>query len=385
MTTITALGIERTRLDERLAQLKDEYRSVFGEDISIEADDIDGQWVGIEAEHLSDIDQLVEAAYNSLNPQTAIGVALSRLVQLNGIRRIEGLNSLTDVLITGTPDLTINAGSIIQSAVDNTDWVLLNDATIGANGGVVATVQCTKQAAILAEADTLTKIKNPVFGWETVTNPNQSHTIGRAVETDEELRARRRKSTATPAQTPIDAVYGAISNLKGVRLARVYENATNEYDANGMPPHSMHAIVEGGNAADIAQTIWLQKTIGATLLGSEVSTATDIQGLPHPIRFSRPTYVDPYIVVYLKPFAGYPSDAAKLVKDALVAYGLTLNIGETLLNSRLYTPVNEVLHHSIEEIRVGLSYPPILPDDVIPTYDKLIRILTSRVEVVILP
>ena len=89
MTQLTAQGFTRTRLDERLSQLQDAMRAIFGPNINLDPDTMDGQTLGIFAESTSNLDQLAEDVYHSFNPQSATGVALSRLVQLNGIRRIE--------------------------------------------------------------------------------------------------------------------------------------------------------------------------------------------------------------------------------------------------------------------------------------------------------
>lgn len=380
MTQVTSLGFLRTRLDERLDQLKEAYRNIYGQDISIEPDDMDGQFLGILSERLSDLDQLAEDIYNSFNPQLATGVSQSRLVQLNGIRRIAGTYSTADATLNGTPGATVPSGSLVKSTVDNTSWATTADALFDGNGLASVTLKCTSLAAIAASAGTLTKIDTPIYGWFSVTNPNIA-IMGRAEETDEELRIRRRGSTNTPAQCIVDAVYGGLTNLSGVRLARVYENATDTADANGQAAHSIYCVVEGGIAADIASLIWKKKTAGTTTIGALPTTINDSQGIPHVVKFSRPTYSDIYITVNVTKRARYPTDGAARIKAALVAYGLTLGIGEPSLDSRLYTPVNTIPNHYITSIFQGLSASPSSAGNITPTYDGLVRIDASRIVV----
>ena len=381
MTTVSALGFLRTRLDERLAQLVADYQSIFGSDIQVNPDDLDGQLLGIFSERLSDVDQLAEDTYNSLNPNTASGVALSRLVQFNGIRRQAGSYSSADLSLTGTPGVTVPAGSLVKSTVDNSTWSTQNDVTFDGNGLATVTAKCTVMDAVYASAGTLTKIDTPIYGWFTSTNALAA-VVGAAEETDEALRARRKGATNTPAQCITDAVYGALTNLSGVRVARVYENYSDSVDANGQAPHSIYCVVEGGSVADIAAVIWKKKTAGTTMIGSVSQTVVDSQGFNQTVKFSRPTYVNAYITVNVTKRPGYPTDGTARIKAALVAYGLTLNIGDPLLNGRLYTPVNLVPNHAITSILVGTSASPSTEGNLTSGFNQLVSIDPSRIVVV---
>lgn len=48
---------------------------------------------------------------------------------------------------------------------------------------------------------------------------------------------------------------GAIANIAGVTRHKLYENDTGKTDGNGLPPHSISAIVDGGDVTEIAVTI----------------------------------------------------------------------------------------------------------------------------------
>lgn len=55
--------------------------------------------------------------------------------------------------------------------------------------------------------------------------------------------------------TPFAALDGAIANVSGVIRHKLYENDTGSPDANGLPAHSVAAIVDGGDVTAVAQTI----------------------------------------------------------------------------------------------------------------------------------
>ncbi|MBL1494619.1 hypothetical protein ELD59_29920, partial [Klebsiella pneumoniae] len=118
--------------------------------------------------------------------------------------------------------------------------------TIGIDGTVIATATCSVAGAVAAPAGSVNKINTPTRGWVSVTNP-QAATVGVAAETNAELRVRQSQSVALPSLTPFEAVDGAIANISGVTRHKLYENDTDTTDANGLPPHSIAAIVEGGD------------------------------------------------------------------------------------------------------------------------------------------
>jgi hypothetical protein len=69
----------------------------------------------------------------------------------------------------------------------------------------------------------------------------------------------------------------------------VLENFTDVTDVNGLPPHSIEAIVLGGADADIAQVIYETKAAGTRPHGTTFVNITDSSGNPQAIGFSRPT------------------------------------------------------------------------------------------------
>jgi uncharacterized phage protein gp47/JayE len=385
MTQLTSLGFLRSRLDERLANLQDAIRGIFGNNINLDADTVDGETLGIFAEAQSDLDQLAEDVYNSFSPSTASGVALSRIVQYNGITRIAGAYSTVTLLCVGSEGTVIPAGSLVRSDLTLTAFETTAEATIGSTGEVEVEAQATDFGPFIASAGTLTKIDTPIYGWQTVTNETDA-VPGRYEETDAELRIRRRISTSTPGTNTVDSIFGAILQIPQVLQARVYENDQDVVQpVTGLPPHSIYCVVEGGEETDIAQTIWRKKSAGVTTVGDILEITPDSQGNPHEIRFSRPDYVDVYIVINLTTRTGWPTDGADRIKAALASWGVTnQEIGEELIQSRLFDPCNTVPGHSITDLFIGTDPAPATETDISVPFDGLARIDTSRITVNVL-
>lgn len=381
MTAVTSTGFSRTRLDERLADLQDAMRAIFGPDINLDPDTLDGQTIGIFAEAISNLDQLAEDCYQSFNPQSASGLALSRLVQLNGIRRIAGAYSTATIRCVGTEGTIIPAGSLVSSPTTGVTFSTIADTTIPAAGQIDVEAKATEIGVKLAPASTLTKIDTPIYGWQTATNPTDA-IPGRDEETDLALRIRRAASTATPSQSVLDGIYGAISNIAAVRQCRVFENDLDTTDSRGLPPHSIYCVVEQGAAADIAAAIWQRKPTGATMVGTTSQSVTDTQGNPHTIKFSRPVDTNVYVVVNLTTRSGWPTDGAQRIKDALVAWAIAEQaIGEELIHSRLFSPINTVPGFAVDSLYIGTSPGPTGVANITVPFDGLARLDSSRITV----
>lgn len=384
MTQLTSQGFTRTRLDERLTALQEAMRAIFGPTLNLDPDTMDGQALGVFAESQSNLDQLAEDVYHSFNPQSATGVALSRLVQLNGIRRIEGTYSTVTLRCVGSQGTVIPAGSLVKSTATNATFETTEEAIISASGEIDIAARSADKGAVLAPAGTLTKIDTPIFGWQTVTNLLDA-APGRNEETDEQLRLRRRASTSTPGQAIVDAMYGALTNIPEVRQAKVYENAQDVIDANGLPPHSVYCIVEGGADADILDTIWLKKTAGTTTHGTTAGQVTDSMGNPHTLKFSRPTDVNAWVTVNLHTRPGWPTDGAQRIINALTAWAVAnQSIGEEVIHSRLFDPVNTVPGHSIDSLYIGTAANPAGTANIAVPFDGLARFDSSRIVVNVL-
>ena len=191
--------------------------------------------------------------------------------------------------------------------------------------------------------------------------PNAA-TVGSAAETDAALRIRQAQSVALASVTPFDALDGAIANISGVTRHKLYENDTGAVDANGLPAHSVTAVIDGGDATEIATTIQLKKGQGVTPNGTTHITVADKYGNPHVIGFNRPVPVPVYIAISLQAFTGYTTQIGEDIKTAIAAYINALTIGDDVLLSRVYSPANlgvvsggESRYYDITSLQIGKS------------------------------
>ena len=214
----------------------------------------------------------------------------------------------------------------------------------------------------------LSEINTPVAGWASITNPDIGLT-GQARENDESLRLRRQRARDND-------LLGAIENLDGVTDARTVFNEGTATDSDGVPRQHLWTIVEGGTGADIVATIAQYKAAGIGTHGSlEASTTSPISGEAVTYKYERPTYVEPDIVVTYTVTGTFPPDGEERITQALVDFGQTLRIGDSLRYSRLFTPINTVAGMTVTvTVDAGTA-------DIVAGTDDKIRLLASNITV----
>lgn len=359
----------------------------------------DGLKIAHDSEIFGNLDELLQRAYNSKDPNSATGVELDIICAITGTFRKLGTPSQATVTLSGVPGTLIGAGVRIQSTDDNTEWTIDQNVTIGGGGTVDVGITCAILGAIQADPNTLTIIVDTVGGLESVTNALPA-TAGTERETDSQLRLRRNQLVALAGNNQVDNMLGSVGSVDGVRRFTIYENPTNATDGNGLPAHSIAVIVDGGTDDDVAQAIFNKKNPGVFLHPAGTPVTVEVTSEIYPqnsqdITFSRPSYVDAVTVVGITDDGTLPANIVDLVKQAILDYtGGTLldpscgfnsngfDIGEDIGVSRLYTPVNQVIG------QYGNSYIDTLTvntiSSVVPiAFNELARFTEANITVVV--
>lgn len=320
-----------------LDYVKSKYREIYGADVYLEPDSQDGQLISIQAKQMYDTAVLGAAVYNSFSPSTAIGVALSNNVKINGIERAIPSKSSVDLEIIGT------AGTLIQNGIAedtlSQKWDLPASVLIPLSGSIIVTATAQNEGAVSALPNTINKIYTPTRGWQSVDNPNAA-VEGEPVESDAELRLRQTQSVALPSLTVFEGAKGAVANVPGVTRSEGYENDTDLTNSDGLPPHSVAFVVDGGDALEIATVIANKKTPGTTTFGDQSQVVYDRYGMPNTINFFRPDIQNIKVEVQLKAFQGYTVGYDLLIKQAISDLINNLKIGQDVLITKLYVPAN---------------------------------------------
>ena len=145
-----------------------EAKNIFGDDIYLENDSMDYEYISAVALKMYDTLNSIVYAYNSRSPVTAIGSGLDTVVKINGLKRKSASYSTCVVTLTGTPQTVIKSG-VVQDISGN-NWNLPSNITIPEEGEIKVSAICTVLGSISALVGDINKIATPQLGWTSVTN-----------------------------------------------------------------------------------------------------------------------------------------------------------------------------------------------------------------------
>lgn len=364
----------------------------------------DGLKMAHDAEIFYALDETLQRAYNSKDPNKAKGNDLDIICSLTGTIRSSGSRSSVELTLTATPGTVILKGNRFESAVTGSRWS--TDQTVTADGSGSATVNatCTVAGPTQADADTITRIVDVVAGLASVNNADPA-TPGTDTQRDEQLRVTRATAVGRPGNNQIDSMIGELFGVSGVRRVKVYENDTNSAavtadNPHGLPAHSIAPVIDGGTDDDVAMAIYLKKNPGALLHQAGTPFEVLVTSPKYPtnqklIRASRPIYVDMIAVINVANDGTLPPNADQLIKEAVMEYAAGdlipadvgfkisgFDIGESVPYSSMFTPINKVIG------AYGNSYVTLLQlnggsANVTIAYNQMSRWTESNITVVI--
>lgn len=216
-------------------------------------------------------------------------------------------------------------------------------------------------------------------GWTEIENLVPG-AVGRNIENDGQLRLRRAQSVRLQARGPLDAILASVLNVNGVVDATAYENNETATTPDGLPPGHVWVVVQGGLGADIATAIARNIAAGTGTYGAQSGTVTSpISGAEYVFNFDRPTITPLYLTLNISTTEGFPTGGIGAIRDALVAYGSTLGIGDDLRVSRLYTPINSVQGFYVDALAVGRSPNPSEGENVEASRDERFDLSASNI------
>lgn len=279
-------------------------------------------------------------------------------------------------VLAGLASNILTAHPTVTSVVDGTSLVITKTdpfqvSTFTPSDNITITkvskvgnLQADVVGVISQQANTLTNIQTPVLGWDSVTNPLAA-AEGRIRESDEELRVRFRNTKYLRSSNILDSLYSALFSVDTVEDVRVYENDTDTplalSGSYNLAPHSFMPVVTGGSLPDIAEAIWRNKPLGIGSVGNTPVIILDSQGFQHTIHFEIPNPVTIYVDIDLTVDGTvYPATGNEDIQNAIIKYAAdNFNVGDDVITSRLYTPINSVLGHQVNHLYIGTSPSPV--------------------------
>lgn len=327
---ITGQGIIVPDTSDVLAEVQNEFKAIFGEELDVSATTPQGRLIEMFQRNRTFCIQICAMVSNMLNLNRASGFILDDIGSLFLIERRPASRTLTTVILSGVAGTIIPAGTRLQTT-DGDIFTNIQSYTIGEGGSVTTEYQSVETGPIPCPANTLNIILDNINGLETAINPS-APSLGQELESDDEFRNRIKNSLNINSIAILSAIKSNLESLAGVADSYCYDNYTTAQetiDGVKVPAHSLLACVEGGNTAEIAKVLYEKKTIGTGyILASNntdfnviTETVTDESyGTQYTVRFMRPVLssVDVDITVKRQGFSG--SDLEQSVKNAVMQW-----------------------------------------------------------------
>lgn len=364
MASLTSTGYVLLPQNEWFAQERQLYLDIDAR-WNLDPSTPDGLKMAHDAEIFYSLDETLQRAYNSKDPNKAKGLDLDIVCSLTGTTRSNGSRSSVMLIMTGTPMTVVPRGNRFESSVTGSRWETDQAITIDSTGVASVNATCTIVGPTPADQDTITRIIDVIGGLATVNNPSPA-VAGTDAQRDEQLRVTRAAAVGRPGNNQLDSLIGELFAVSGVRRVKVYENDTGSGSVSpdnphGLPPHSIAPIIDGGTNEDVAMAIYLKKNPGVLLFQAGQPFEVNVQSPRFPsnskiIRASRPSYVDAIVTLEVKDDGTLPADVDQQIKDAIMEFAAGdlipadvgfkisgFDIGEAVPYSTMFTPVNQVI------------------------------------------
>ncbi|WP_233119251.1 baseplate J/gp47 family protein [Aggregatibacter actinomycetemcomitans] len=377
MAKLIQTGIQIERLSDIITRFEEGFLQIYGQNIDLSPDTPDGQMVGLLSQIKMDIEELAENVYRQLDPDVATGAWLEQRVAYAGLmRRAASYSYLRSVVLTGEPLTQLYAG-IVVSDPHKVRWVLNANVQLDSNGSARADFRSEELGAFNLAKNTNLTIETVTLGLNAATTLENSE-IGLEEETDQQLRERFFISRTKNAQNSADAIQSKIAALPDVKQVKVLENNTKQRDKNGVEPHSLNVIVDGGADNQIAQLIYENKGAGVGLQGGTETTLT-INNERRTLRFDRVVPVDVQVSMRCVRYEDFTEVDKDEIKRLLSIQ--KFEIGQNLSLSRLYSPINQVGGFWVKELKIGRKGQALKAENVIIQPRELARILASDITI----
>lgn len=355
MAIINETGVVPTTLTEYVTLLQQKFISIFGSLLKLDPETPQGQIIGELSLSFEELDEAIVDCVNASNIFKAIGQQLDALTAALGITRRSATATEVDVQLTGVPATFIPAGTKAKDSNGN-QFALEVGVTLSGGGTGTGTMKALQTGPIVVNPNTLTQVVDVVPGWETINNSAAGET-GQNEELDPAYLSRYEQSVRINSVTPVGSVKAALLALSTVQQAEVVENdESSNITVQGLviPPKSLSAIVIGGTDQEVGTAIGQKKTTGCATNGTSSYVYTDPSTpVPKTIYFYRATAVPVKISLNITLEPRFPSGGDAMIKANLLAYFAKFTIGQDVVYTRLFTPINLVPGFEINSFQIG--------------------------------
>lgn len=351
-------GIVTQDLNSIIAELKNDFKGIYGENINLESNTSDGQWLNILAQQKIDALDFQVQLYNNLDVDSVVGLPQQVLYKLNGLTIKDFTYSFVYVNVTVSQNVSLTG---LDGDIANTDgtgytvtdmngnnWILAESISlVTSETPYLLLFRAQELGQISALANTITNMSTIVAGVTEVNNPANNFITGQTGETAAEFRTRRNRSLQAPSQGFKESIEGQLLALNDVSDAKVYDNKD---DAN---IDGVQVIVQGGTSNEIGNIIYNNLPPGINTQGAYEATIT-VNNRNKVLNYDKPNPIPILVKGTIESLTGNVNDVdINYVKQTLASK--QFNIGEIAESANITTQLKNILGETGSPYDVELS------------------------------
>ncbi len=306
-----------------LAETEQVYKTAYGEDFVTTPTSAQGQIVTAMAMVKSEVAKNSAGLLNLINPNMAGGVALDSIWALTGGKRVPLEYSTAIISCTGVAGTPILKDSEVEDDQGNI-YKTTQQVTLVESAASLVWVKAVEPGPIQSAANTITKIKTKILGWDTATNPDAA-IPGSFEQSDPSARTERNQTLALQSVKTMEAIFSRVRAVAGVNSLSARQNfEPTEQVIEGITiaANSVWTCVYGGEPADIFNALYDTQSPGQSWTGSETEIILDEWSKqPITVKFDRPTTRRLYVKCIVSSTSAV-ADPQAAVREALLAYAV---------------------------------------------------------------
>lgn len=387
MSGLNSDGFTRKTLSDIQEDIKERLNLISDDGVSLDVDRDENspiiQLVNAFSASIGTLWEALEDVFNASNIDNATGFILDGTAGYNGITRLKAEKSTVILKFVGTAGLEIPAGTEFSNTKEDKIFILKDGVTLDSSGEAEAEAEAETEGDTQVTIGEINNDLSNLSGLTSVTNEAVAE-VGRFLETDAELKTRQRISTETPSINLTESIRAGVLGVLGVKKAVVDNNIENTTNSRGTAANSIAIIVQGGEDEDVANAIFLRSdTIRYD--GTTTVTISGNLGKNYDIKFSRPTIVDIFINLDISIIDSsiYPANAEELIKSNLIDYIENSNIGDNVIYSRLFTPINNVAGHTVNSLTISSDNTNYVTNDIDIDFSDLANLIEDNINLTV--
>ncbi len=380
MTGLTTAGFEPDSYKPILERVTAKLNTA-SPGIDLDPSSPDGNLAHIFSFELAQLWSQLGLIYNSYNPNLAVGAGLRNLGLITGLEYGVATRSQATIELVGTEGTIVPKGSQVTDD-DGNEFVTQLDATIPSGVLVYASVP----GPIPILAGTLTTIKSPITGWDSITQTIDG-TKGSPAQSEASYRNSRNKTVLRNYTSVSDVVRARLLEL-GIEQVEIINNTSSSVTGDdGTPPQTVHVTVgelpAGVTDEQIARVILVTTGLGTPTYGSTSVTLSDSQGIPQTVNFSKAVGVDIFIDMNITFLSVDYAGAEEQIKAALIDHINSLATDEDVYWSRLFQYITPFGKAEVNSLTIGKSASTLSTNNIEILSSEFARTDTGSINIVV--